>query len=158
MRWDDDEAPGVPPVRLGDGGEGLPTARQGAFAAKPGDEAAALEVACTARRREAPAAVEGAATWVVCSCLSCGRGWIADLGAVGRDLFQPACLWEDISPSPECAARQTLCSTDDYGTDDPDVSSPAPLGRDPERSQLLALALVPPPGPAVVGRGRQGGR
>ena len=56
VRGDHDEALGGSPVRLGDGGEGLPTARQGAFTAKPGDEVAALDVTRTARRREARAA------------------------------------------------------------------------------------------------------
>ena len=55
VRGDHDEALGGSPVRLGAVGEGFATARQGAFTAKPGDEAAALDVTGTVRRCEARA-------------------------------------------------------------------------------------------------------
>ena len=42
-----------------------------------------------------------------------------------RTCSSPLRLWEDISPSLEDVARLTLCSADDYGTDNPDLSSPA---------------------------------
>jgi hypothetical protein len=57
-----DDRAEVRPLRLGDRGEGLPATRQRAFAAKPGDEVAALEVASPPQEDQPPGSVPGQAT------------------------------------------------------------------------------------------------
>jgi hypothetical protein len=63
---------------------------------------------------------------------------------VGQNVLQPGGLWEDISPGLKDAARLTLCSTDDYGTDNWTLAVHR-LGRDPARSQPSLRGTSGPP-------------